>query len=103
MRILTVNQMREAERQATELGLSEALLQARAGSAVARQTAHLCPAGSLLVFAGRGNNGRDAWIAARELQRQGRRVTLYVLPDSAIQPPELAASVADGAATSPGG
>src|SRR5579875_3180591 len=96
MRVVTVAQMRAAERAAAARGITEATLQARAGAAVAEVVQRWCPHGPVLVLAGRGNNGRDGWVAARWLQRRGRFVSLYTLPGHAIAAQELAALVADG-------
>ena len=96
MRIVTIAEMRAAERAAASRGITEDMLQDRAGAAVAEAVRRYCPEGPIVVLAGRGNNGRDGWVAARYLQRRGRAISLYTLPGHALAPTELAAVVADG-------
>src|SRR6266542_3891456 len=73
MRLVTVSQMRALEQRTFAQGVSEAQLMEQAGTAVGRAAAEWLanPRGrSLLVLAGKGNNGGDALIAARQLARE---------------------------------
>ena len=70
MKIVSTRQIRELDRMAmTKLGIPGRVLMERAGRGVARAAAGLCsgngPAGrKILLVAGRGNNGGDAFAAA---------------------------------------
>src|SRR6266542_2922588 len=73
MRLVTVGQMRALEQRTFASGTSEAQLMEQAGTAVGRAAAEWLAnprARSLLVLAGKGNNGGDALIAARLLVRE---------------------------------
>jgi ADP-dependent NAD(P)H-hydrate dehydratase / NAD(P)H-hydrate epimerase len=94
---LTAAQMRAVEeRTVAETGLDLAELMERAGSAVAADAAAGAPAGRIVVVAGKGNNGGDGWVAARELQASGRDVLVVTLadPGSLAEPASRAASSA---------
>jgi NAD(P)H-hydrate epimerase len=88
--------MRAAEAAAFAAGTSEAELQARAGHAVAELAQRLCQNAPIVVVAGVGNNGRDGWVAARELALRTRVVRLYLAPRHAIAEDEVRALVAAG-------
>lgn len=77
-RILTVNEMRAADKYTIEtLGIPEDLLVERAGAAVAEVVADKFKGGRVLIVAGKGNNGADAAVCADELKkRHGFAVTL---------------------------
>src|SRR5689334_7715071 len=96
MYLVSVAEMRAAEASAVAAGISEAELQHRAGAAVAEQAIRIAQSGAVVALAGVGNNGRDAWVAARHLARAGRLVRLYLLPRHALRRPELAELVALG-------
>ena len=98
MHVVTVAEMREAEQAAFAAGMSEAELQTRAGAAVAACAQRLAPAGNVVVLAGVGNNGRDAWVAACDLARAGRAVRLYLAPRHMVTDDELASFLAAGGA-----
>jgi len=82
---LTEASARAAEdRAVAELDITLADLMHRAGAAVARELRLRVPYGAVAVVAGKGNNGGDGWVAARELHMSGRTVVVYtaVAPDT---------------------
>lgn len=91
MRVISVAEMRELERQTFASGVAEGELQRRAGTAVADAIAQICTPGSAVALVGPGNNGRDAWIAVDRLRQLGWAAALYLAPRHAIDPRELAA------------
>ena len=83
MRILTAEQMREADRRTIEeIGLPSAVLMENAGRQV---VAAMFGAfddlreSRVAVLAGRGNNGGDGFVIARVLRQHGVEVTVFVL------------------------
>jgi NAD(P)H-hydrate epimerase len=79
MKIVTTAQMRELDRRTIEAGTPGAVLMERAGGAVTAATADILRARrgyTALVFAGKGNNGGDAFVAARNLRATGFRVAV---------------------------
>jgi len=77
------------------LGVDRRILMENAGAAVARVAAKIFPtiAGArILVVAGPGNNGGDAFVAARHLAGIGGRVTVILLsrPETIRTPEALA-------------
>jgi ADP-dependent NAD(P)H-hydrate dehydratase / NAD(P)H-hydrate epimerase len=87
MKILTAEQMREADRRTiAELGIPGAVLMESAGRAVVSEIlrcySHLAP-GPVLVLCGKGNNGGDGLVVARTLLQHGWQVTTVLLADAA--------------------
>ena len=78
-RVLTIAQMREAERfTETTLGISETALIERAGAALADEISKRFKGGRILVCVGRGNNGEDGKVLARCLSsRHGFNVSVF--------------------------
>lgn len=79
MEILTNAEMRAADRLTIERGTSGFLLMQNAGVAVARVALDVAEQGAVVVVAGAGNNGGDGFVAATELVRQGREVTVVLV------------------------
>jgi hydroxyethylthiazole kinase-like uncharacterized protein yjeF len=74
--IVTAAGMRAAEQAVFAGGVSQDELMERAGAAVARETARFAMGRPILVLAGPGNNGGDAYVAARLLHAEGHDVSL---------------------------
>ncbi|TGX55878.1 NAD(P)H-hydrate dehydratase [Sphingomonas gei] len=74
--IVTAAEMRAAEQAVFARGVSQDELMERAGSAVARETARFAAGRPILILAGPGNNGGDAYVAARLLRNDGHDVSL---------------------------
>ena len=90
MKIVSVAQMRALEAAAFASGVTEAVLQERAGAVVAEE-AHrrVQPGDRVAVLVGHGNNGRDGAVAARWLLNHGARVDLVLCPRHAVTADEL--------------
>lgn len=102
MKIVTVEQMRAIEREASErYGLNSATLMENAGQSVAeRIRAHLSGdvAGvQMLVLVGPGNNGGDGQVAARHLANWGAAVFQYIWRDRRLIRPSETADAQSGA------
>jgi len=84
MKLVTSEQMREIDRRTiTEFGIPGEVLMERAGSGVAEIVQRLmrmsgCVNPSVQLFAGIGNNGGDAFVAARCLREQGLDIEVCV-------------------------
>ena len=85
MRILTAEQMREADRHAIEdIGLPSLVLMENAGSEVVATLEDLLPhlaGASVVVLCGTGNNGGDGMVVARKLHARGALVVALLLGD----------------------
>ena len=98
-RPMTAEQMRGADRRAQRLGVAGRELMEQAGAAVAAAARALLnstdrpSSGLVLVLAGPGNNGGDAFVAARRLSDAGIRCYV-VLVSAASRPgtPDAAAN-----------
>lgn len=93
MKVVTVDQMRELEQRAAEIGLPSDILMENAGLAVAEEARKLL--GSVvgrrvLILIGPGNNGGDGLVAARHLHDWGARVSLYFCRQRSEADPNLA-------------
>ena len=81
-KILTVAQMRAADEYTIKtLGIPSRELMARAGRALAEETAEIAAGGEVLVVCGSGNNGGDGYVCAQELLRRGYHVKVYACGD----------------------
>ena len=79
--ILTVGQMRYAEKRSDELGVSLAQLMDNAGEALGRYVLKCCISNgihSCLILAGKGNNGGDGFVAASFLAVSGVKTTVLL-------------------------
>jgi NAD(P)H-hydrate epimerase len=98
VKIVSVAQMRALEAAAFAAGISEALLQERAGHAVAHEVFKLVkPSERVVVLVGHGNNGRDGAVAAEWLARHGVPIDLVLAPRHAVTVEELARLQTEGA------
>ncbi|HWV81406.1 MAG TPA: NAD(P)H-hydrate dehydratase [Hyphomicrobiaceae bacterium] len=80
--LLATTEMAAADRLAIASGVPSVDLMARAGEAVTDVAGTMVGIGArILVLAGPGNNGGDAFVAARRLAEQGYRVRLALLGD----------------------
>lgn len=86
--ILTCDQVRAAEQRAVEAGISLWALMQKAGQACADVLHAEFPLGRVVVLAGPGNNGGDAFVAAQRLRDLGRNVWLFDLSPKAARTPE---------------
>ncbi|MFH1031281.1 MAG: NAD(P)H-hydrate epimerase, partial [Chloroflexota bacterium] len=82
MKILTIEQMRQVERECEGIGLLSNILMENAGRAVAEETRKILGdinKQNIVVLVGPGNNGGDGLVAARYLSELGAKVSLYLL------------------------
>ncbi len=86
--ILTCEEVRAAEQRAVEAGVSLWALMQKAGQACADVLHAEFPDGRVIVLAGPGNNGGDAFVAAQRLRDLGRNVFLYDLAPHGLRSPE---------------
>ncbi len=86
--ILTCDEVRAAEQRAVENGISLWALMQKAGQACADVLHAEFPHGRVIVLAGPGNNGGDAFVAAQRLRDLGRNVFLYDLAPTRERTPE---------------
>jgi hydroxyethylthiazole kinase-like uncharacterized protein yjeF len=93
MRILTCNEVRQAEHESiSRAGMSTLVLMQRAGHAVAQFCKYHFKFSAVCVVCGKGNNGGDGLVAAEILRTTEARVSVIVLakdagdlgPDAAV-------------------
>jgi ADP-dependent NAD(P)H-hydrate dehydratase / NAD(P)H-hydrate epimerase len=81
MKIVTVNQMQQAEKECAKFGISVDTLMENAGKAVAEETRRILgdlAKQKLLILVGPGNNGGDGLVAARHLSDWGAAVNIFL-------------------------
>jgi hydroxyethylthiazole kinase-like uncharacterized protein yjeF len=85
MKLLTAEQMREADRLTTErYGIASLTLMDRAGTAVAdclRDICHDLDARKIVILCGKGNNGGDGLVVARVLRERGHAPLVILCAD----------------------
>ncbi len=92
MKVLTSAEMREVDRRTMELGISGDILMENAGLRVIEfLSERFGPLGEqrIVVFCGKGNNGGDGLVVARQLQTRFHPKSLHIVrtePASEIQP-----------------
>lgn len=82
LRVLTAAQMREADRQTVELGFPDAVLMENAGHRVVEfVAARFAPLSKerIVIFCGKGNNGGDGYVIARQLWTRYQPASLDVI------------------------
>ena len=84
MKIVSAEEMRAIDRLTSErFGVPSLTLMENAGSAVTDHVlSHYGSAQRIVVFCGKGNNGGDGFVAARQLHDRGKNVRVIVLADS---------------------
>ncbi len=90
MKIVTVNEMKEIERRAAEIGLPSNVLMEHAGLAIAQTVKGWLVnvvQQQILVLVGPGNNGGDGLVAARHLHNWGARVHIYLCTERSSNDP----------------
>lgn len=85
MKVVTAQEMRQIDQQAIEqIGLPGAVLMEHAGSAVVRAIRqHFPECRQIAVVVGKGNNGGDGLVVARQLAHAGQPIQIYL-----VSPPE---------------
>lgn len=97
MRVVTAAEIAELDRRATEqFGISVDRLMESAGRRVAQAALEALSAsrGSVVVLAGRGNNGGDGLVAARYLAERDVRVAALLVADAASYTGDAARTLA---------
>ena len=96
MKLVTVAEMQEAERQA---GVPVSQLMENAGLAVAQEARALLgevATRRIVVLVGPGNNGGDGLVAARHLKEWGANLSVYLLKPRTEKDAVFAAAVRQG-------
>ena len=92
MKILTANQMRQADQDCSNLGVSPEQLMENAGLAIAREVNSILgnvSGKNTLVLTGPGNNGGDGLVASRHLHDWGAKVAVFLFSERSPDDPNL--------------
>ena len=83
MKIVTASETREIDRATSErFGVPSLTLMENAGTAVADHVLnHYASTQKIAVLCGKGNNGGDGFVAARQLHQRGKTVVVILLAD----------------------
>lgn len=82
MKTVTVAEMRELDRRATEeFGIPSLLLMENAGRGIAELIFNRFQGKRVAIFSGRGNNGGDGMVVARHLWNKGYEIVLFLLAE----------------------
>ncbi len=84
MKILTANQMRQADQDCSNIGLPPEQLMENAGLAIAKEVNSILEGvrgKSIVVLTGPGNNGGDGLVASRHLHDWGAKVSVFLFSD----------------------
>ena len=92
MKVVTVSQMREIERETDQAGTSYGQMMENAGRGVAQAIMDRLDTDgrSVIVLVGPGNNGGDGLVAGRYLAQAGARVAFYLFKPRTIDDPNFA-------------
>ena len=85
MKVVTAQEMRQIDQQTIEqIGISGAVLMEHAGSAVVRVIhQHFPECQRIAIIVGKGNNGGDGLVVARQLAHAGQPIQIFL-----VSPPE---------------
>jgi hydroxyethylthiazole kinase-like uncharacterized protein yjeF len=79
MKVATAEEMRTIDRETiSNYGITGVVLMERAGLAVAGKVKELVGRGKVIIVAGRGNNGGDGFVVARNLHNDGWKVKVFL-------------------------
>ena len=95
--VLTVHQMRAAERAAIADGVTEWELMRRAGEGAAQWVWRVAAGRHTTVLCGPGNNGGDGYVIAQQLLRRGAQVTIVAPAEPATRVARQARRACHGA------
>ena len=86
--LITPSEMRGLEARAVAAGITEETLMDEAGAGIAKYVREWLPqAGMLVVFAGKGHNAGDAFVAAEHLAKAGWQVQVRLAwPETELRP-----------------
>jgi hydroxyethylthiazole kinase-like uncharacterized protein yjeF len=92
MKVLTADEMRQAEQECAGIGITTDMLMENAGRAVAEEVRRILGGADqkhIILLIGPGNNGGDGLVAARHLHDWGAKVALFLPGQRAEEEPNL--------------